>query len=341
MPRDDGNTDRSLMRDLLEDPYSFGFFQATLLLERVLGADSRPGELGSFLKEAVRFRPSELLSFPASDVLGVEQIASPEDMERFLITVSFMGVYGVNAPTPQYISEMICRSDQEHDPLRDFLDLFNHRIISLYYRAWKKYRPWVLPGTGAKDTLAEKMLFLAGFGDREAGNLSLDRGTMLLRLVGGFSQRPHNAAGLAGVVSEYFEGLPVRIEQFMPRWVKVSEEHRNRLGRARSGSVLGKDVTLGEHVMDRGGKFRIVIGPVEYERFSVLLPGGRDHADLVRLVELYAPDALSFDYLVILDSDDIPLFKLSTEGGRRLGWDTWLTTQPHQRDAAVLCEGRR
>src|SRR6266851_191107 len=128
---------------LFVEGYAFEFFQAVRLLQRFDPARRPVGRLGSPRKEAVRFRAHLSLSFPASSVF---EIVSPaEGPTSPLMTMTFMGLYGPSGILPRHYTELLLRLERETKgaeryALRAWLDLFNHRLISLFYRAWEKYR---------------------------------------------------------------------------------------------------------------------------------------------------------------------------------------------------------
>src|SRR6202012_4572062 len=86
-----------------------------------------------------RFGAHISLGFPASQIQDLLRPKNPDDPSRMIVT--FMGLVGPSSALPRYYTEMILERARKKDfTLRDFFDLFNHRLISLFYRAWEKYR---------------------------------------------------------------------------------------------------------------------------------------------------------------------------------------------------------
>jgi type VI secretion system protein ImpH len=341
---------------LFEEGYGFDFFQAVRVLGRLL-PDRRPvGGAGPPRSEVVRFRAHLSLSFPPSAIYEVER--PPEGAPR--MTVTFMGLTGPSGVLPRHYTELLLRLQREakgpeRTALRDWLDQFNHRLISLFYRAWEKYRFYIPYERGEyeradPDAFTQALLSLVGLGtpplrnrlrvaERRGGGgervLARVDDLALLHYGGFLAHRPRNAASLEALVADYFgEGAQVR--QFQGQWLHLDAANRSRLGSANSG--LGVDVVTGERVWDVQGKFRVRLGPLGYERFSEFLP---DRAPvprrkafflLVHLVRLYAGPEFDFDVQLVLKAEDVPACRLG-EGGSRLGWDTWVRTAPFPRDA--------
>jgi type VI secretion system protein ImpH len=320
-----------LIEDLFARPHAYGFFQLVRLLDEYAGAPDDDTGSADPAREPVRFRAEASLRFAPSDVASVERIADPDGgPDRFRVTVSFLGVYGTSAPAPQYVSEMICQADPGEDGLRDFLDLFNHRLVRLYVRAWRKYRPHL-----RRDArwFAERIAALLGIPFAEIGELAGPDGHRLLGYVGLLSQHPRGAEGLRRILRHRFGGVPVEVEQHVPEWQAIPGDHRHRLGSA--ATRLGEDVSLGERVRDLSGKFRVVLGPLDYAAFERVLPGGADHRTLRDWIRLYAPESLAFDVVAILAGRGVPALRLTGAGERRLGLDSWLLAGHAARDRAV------
>jgi type VI secretion system protein ImpH len=282
------------------------------------------GGAGPAAREAVRLRASTSLAFQAAEVTSVE--APRSENGRYRVTTTVAGLYGAGAPLPAFYSEEILEAeDEESDPVRQFLDVLNHRLLSLLYRAWGKYRWAFTFRSGAQDPISQHMLDLIGLGDphiRETLRISPQR---LLSYAGFLTQHPRNAGTLATVVSEYFDQIPVQVSQCTERWVPIVEDDQNRLGLG--NSVLGESFTLGESVQDRMGKFTLELGVfTDLERFSQFLPCGSQCRELGALVTLLVPDPLDYDLRMGLAEEAVPAFKLCSDDAdaQQLGWTSWL-----------------
>lgn len=338
MAAESGDAASPLIRALEEAPHGFAFFQAVRLLEARLPGAPRLGEAGPAGEEAVRLRPASELAFPAADVAAVARREGGMGPPYALVT-AILGLYGAGSPLPAYYSEEILRAEAagEDDPVRLFLDVLNHRLLSLLYAAWAKYRWEFRFAADASDRVSRQVLGLAGLPDaatREAVGLPPAR---LLRYAGVLLQRPRGASLVAGAVSDYFEDVPVRVRECVPRWVRLAPEDRLRLGRA--SSRLGEETVLGSAVPDRGGKCRIEVGPLDLERYRAFLPGGRFWEPLGRLVRLLLADPLEWDLELGLRGEEVPPLRLvSGEGAVRLGRTSWLQGEAAAEDRRELFE---
>jgi len=309
---------------LFREGYRFDFFQATWLLEKLFADAPAPGTGIEPAPERIRFRPHGGVVFPASDV---REVTFDEGMAR--VTVTFMGLYGVDAPLPGYFYNGIAAETEDSDVLRDFLDIFNHRLFAYFYRAWKKYRPGLHGSRTDRDAHVRTFLSLAGVGTPEA---LPDFDVPVLRLAafaGRLGDRARNADGLRALMAGLLGGVPVEVRENLPRWVPIPAPTRIGRGGGRSGrgaaapAVLGSNTILGRRLFDVSGKFRIVLGPMSYEQYLSYLPGTAQARTVHALVRLYAPDFLDYDVELLLDSDEVPPLRL---GDRRsqVGRNAWV-----------------
>jgi type VI secretion system protein ImpH len=136
---------------------------------------------------------------------------------------------------------------------------------------------------------------------------------------------------LEGILGDYF-GLPVRVEQFQPRQIRLNPEDRTRLGRA--AGRLGVDATVGASIHDVQGKFRLRFGPLTLRQFEDFLPDGTALRRAVQLTRLFAGPEFDFDVQLVLRRQDVPPCRLGAAGvGARLGWTSWMRTAPAEKDA--------
>ncbi len=307
------------MRALLERAPRFSFFQAVQLLQKAFPGAPGVGRQGPVEKERIRFRPALDLSFAASDVAAIRETEPEEGATGVEVVTTFLSLYGSPSPLPTYFTERLF--DQDDDSLqRGFLDLFHHRILSLFYRAWEKYRYSAQFDAEGRDYYSRRLLDLLALDpDRFPPGHRVAR-LRFLGLAGLLTQIPRSSATLRAALSDYFPGFPVDVEPFVGRWIEIPSPDRNRLGR--DNSALGESLSLGGRVFDRRCTFRVRVGPLELADFMTLLPGGDRQAELRELVDVMNGDGLDYEVELELKEEEVPPLRLSS-GTALLGWSTW------------------
>lgn len=320
-----------LTRALLEEPWAFEFYQAVRLLERERDGREAVGRFGDPANEAARFAATTALGFPPAEVTGASAEGGTPRLE-----VSFLGLDGPSGVLPLEYTVLINERVRARDTaLRDFLDLFNHRAVSLLYRAWAKSHFAVGYETRGDDELTRHLLDLVGVGaEALRGRLPVPD-EALLGYASLLASGRRSALGLEQVVSDYF-GVPARVEQFVGAWYPVDDDARCRLGeREDETTALGGGALAGDEVWDPQARARLRLGPLARDAYERLLPGGADHEPLRALVRLYARDEVDVEVQLVLAADAVPPARLG-EGPLPLGWATWLRSRPdaaHARDA--------
>lgn len=326
MAAEDRSTDGPLEGRPFEEAERYSFFQLVRLLERYHQPRARVGGEGPASGEILRFRPDASLGFPASDVVSVEEIPAGEDQPaRVRITTSFLGLYGSTSPLPVFYTEEMLRRDPDEDPVRAFIDLFHHRLISLFYRCWEKYRYHIQFEGEGKDAFSRRMFGFIGLGTAGLTDRTGLPAARLIRYAGLLTQKPRSAAALEGMVSDFFGGIPVHVVQWVARWVTIQPEQRIRLGVG--NNRLGVDASLGEKVLSRSAQFRVALGPMRYDAYLSFLPDGESFRMLNALIVLFLNDPLEFDIELQVHGEEILPLQLKSQGGGRLGWTTWLPTE--------------
>lgn len=230
--------------EVRDSPTAFEFFQAVRALERLLPSRKPVGRFGDPGEEIVRFAVHPDLAFPASEIysLNLPTGAGPARM-----AVNFIGLTGPEGVLPYYYSQLVTERVRARDTaLRDFLDLFHHRIISLFYRAWEKYRFEVAHERDRHDLLTQHLKDLIGLGAEGLQERLGIRDEALLFYAGLLAPGQRSAAALQQLIADYF-GVPVEVEQFVGGWyplavntqcaVGLEEEASEQLGGERSSAT--------------------------------------------------------------------------------------------------------
>ncbi len=318
----------ALFEKLAREPYSFHLYVAMRKLEAAFPDKPRFGRSQRLKDDPVRFGQEPSLAFAPSTLASFQPPTAtrPPRLDTF-----FFGLFGPNGPLPLHLTEYA--RDRERNSrdltLRRFADLFHHRMLQLFYRAWADAQPTVQYDRPEDDRFGRYVGALCGYGlqtlrDRDA--LPDDARRHWAGLLAGPTR---NAEGLERLLAGFFE-MPVRVETFAGHWIHLPEAMLSRLGGAQC--ALGSSATLGEAVWDVAGKFRLVFGPCGYADFSRLLPGTPSLERLKSVVRSWVGDAMWWDVNVILKQAEVPGTKLDARSG--LGWNTWLLSGAAKHDAA-------
>jgi type VI secretion system protein ImpH len=316
--------DRAVGAALFGEGHRFDFHQAVRLLEILFPGRTGVGEGTEPEREVVRFKSRVGLDFPASDVVEVRRRRGREGAPAEMV-VSFLGLAGQFGPLPQSFAELILERVGQHDfALRDFLDLFNHRLASLLYRVRKKYLPVMEQKPPDEGLMATSLFSLAGLGTPGLlGRMGVQDRALLL-YTGLLVGSPHTMVGLEEMLSHYF-AVEARVEPFRGGWLVLDPEQRTALG-ARTGCNhrLGEEALLGSRVWDQGAGFELRLGPMSLRRFLSFLPSGHAFASLVALVRFYVGEELGFSVRLVLAAAEVPELRLGPAGDSRLGWSARL-----------------
>jgi type VI secretion system protein ImpH len=324
-------TDPPLDQELFEEAYRFEFFQAVRLLERLDPEKQAVGRDSPASQEVVRFRTRQTLSFPPSEIYELTRNDTGEQKSQPEMTVAFMGLTGPLGVLPHHYTELLMeRARYKDNALWAFLDIFNHRLISLFYRIWEKHRFPIAYERGDLDQFTGYLFDIVGMGTGGLRGRQSFNDQALIHYGGLVAQRPHSASAIAAILSDYF-GVPARVQQFAGQWLSL-DENITRLGS--SFSNLGLNTIAGSRVWDTQSKFRIRIGPSDLEQFKDFVPGGTAYRPATELLRFLVGLEFDFDLQLVIKAQAVPTCRLgaSATGGPRLGWTSWLKTREFSQD---------
>lgn len=297
------------------------FYAALRRLECHFRAKPRFGEAAHPADEAVRLAQDPSLAFRARAITAIEE-ASAERPAR--LAVGFFGAFGPHGPLPTHLTEYAFERQRHHSDgaLVGFFDIFHHRLLSLFFRAWADAQPTVSHDRLDDDRFARRLGSLIGLtsalGDEPYSELDY----ACLHAAGHFTGQTRHPEGLAKTIQACF-GVAARIEEFVGSWLSIPDDTCWRIAdgdgqRDRDESpplgVLGESTRVGTEVYDQQSAFRVVLGPLgraDYERF---LPGGRLLQPLVELVERYAGLELAWTLRLVLREPERRPAVLGVEG---------------------------
>jgi type VI secretion system protein ImpH len=321
-----------VIEELCNEPWNYQFFQTVRLLER-FGAGKPVGKFETPTEEAVRFSANPALVFPPSENHSLDW---PEG-EQPELSVNFMGLIGPLGILPITYTEWINdRMRARDNTLRAFLDLFHHRLISLFYQAWEKYRFPVAFERDRDDRFTRYLLDFLGLGTPGLRHRFSVPDEALVFYTGLLSLQPRSTTALRQVLQDYF-GVPVEIEQFVGTWRPVSEADQTEPGNDRNFSEqLSLGALAGDEVWDQQTTARLLLGPLTLAQYLDFLPIGTAYEPLNDLANLFTHREVDFEIQLILRREETPgiLLDYRDSGQPMLGWTTWLKSAPMTRDPA-------
>ena len=322
-----------LARMLADNPWPVRFFQMVRMLER-LHPERRP--VGLFVApadEVARFAAHTSLSFPASEIQTYTEVKDGPDR----LSINFMGLSTMNGPLPHPYSEMLLERIRSKDhAMGEFFDIFNHRIISLFYRGWKKYRFYIAyeQSHGSEDLVTSSLYDLLGMGTAGLrGRMNIEDESAIY-YAGLLAQTRRTAQGLKQLLSDFFN-VPVDVQQFTGTWNRLARYDRTFLNFGTSDSErLGFAAIVGDEVWDQQGTLTIRLGPMRLARYTDFLPGESAYFQLAAWLRFYSRQEFDFVVQLVLLREDVPPILLTSQQDEmpRLGFASWLKTRPFVRD---------
>ena len=324
----------ALLNAIKTNPYAFGFFQAVRHLECVYKDKPRVGQSLRPKDDPIRFGQPPSLAFPSANLayfkLGEKGL--PPKMG-----VNFFGVYGPNGPLPLHLTEYAhSRIVNNNDStFSAFTDVFHHRMLSLFYRAWANTQPTISYDRPESDQFAKYVGSLFGIGMPAFRNQDSLQDRVKFYYSGLLAGQTKNAEGLRAIVSDFLN-MHADIEQFVGHWIDLPKECRLQLGITRETCTLGVNAALGRKAWECQQNFRIVLGPLSREQYLKMLPGGQSLRRLQDIVRNYVGDELAWDVKLVMKKEHMPSLKLGITG--KLGWTSriWSKTIEQDVDALII-----
>ncbi len=316
----------------LEDPAGLSFFQAARRVECGVPHKPRLGYATRSADDPIQFCQEPSLSFAPATLQRYER---PKKTAKPRLMVNFFGLLGPQGPMPLHVTDYIHDRELNHDDstLARFLDIFNHRMICLFYRAWASNRQTVSHDRPDEDRFSAYIGSLIGIGLESFSNRDAVPDVAKLHFSGHLACQTRHAEGLRTILENYF-GIKTFIREFVGQWITLPDIYKCRLGQSPDNAMIGVNAVVGSRVWDRQQKFRILMGPMNLEDYERMLPGNESYAQLKDWVRNFVGDELGWDLQLILKAAEVPTVRLGEAG--RLGWTTWIKSLPYENNVSDL-----
>jgi type VI secretion system protein ImpH len=311
---------------------NFDFYHAVRLIQSENPHLPRIGNSALVRDDPVRFRQRPFMTFVPSSIDSYE----PGKMGKAdRMYVFFAGLFGPQGPLPLWLTEYARERERRYDDrtLTDFLNIFHHRFVALFWKAWASSQKTVDIDRDTDGKFSTYFASVIGLGLPSLRNRDSLSDDAKLFFSGRLAPEMHNAEGLAAILQDYF-GITATVNSFVGHWLRLPDDAVCRLGESKETGVLGLTAFAGTRVWDTQLRIEIELGAMGLEDFLRLLPSGESFTRLCDWVLNYA----GFEYLwrvrLILDKTEVPSARLGQFG--QLGWSTWLKSKPFAGNAEVV-----
>ena len=324
-------TARQLGPRISEHPSDFEFFQLVRLMTRLAPKSAPVGGFADPAKETVRFTAEPTLSFPPTEVRSLDFDADGPPR----LAVHFFGLIGALGVLPTQYTELVRERERSGDnALGEFFDLFQHRMLSLFVRAWERQRPGIGFERGADEPFQRILMSLIGLGTPGLAGRQAMSDQALVYYAGLLSQMPRSSSALEQIISEYFDS-ECEVIPFAGAWRPIDRDAQTRFrDRPGESESLGRGAVVGDEVWDQQSVIRLRLGPLPLVQYLEFLPGRSAYAPLRSLVKFFCGEDLDAEVQLVLKREETPRAGLDTEEGAspQLGWVSWMFAKPLDRD---------
>jgi len=308
---------------LQDNPLKWGFFQAVRNLDCFYYSKDRnyrrTGDSDTLEEEAVRFKQKPFLGFKDAEI--DEYFVCPDEPSS--VYVNFFGLWGNNSPLPSAFTEYAFNRNKHYDDnsLTNFMDMFHHRMLSLFYKAWAINQQTVNADREIDDNFKKYLASIIGLGVfLTAKNESPVSIYSRIYFSGHMLYAP-NISNLTAILGDYFK-TNAEVEPFIVEKINIPVEERFSMGGKSESGILGKNIVIGERFISCVMKFRVILGPMKLINYMQMFPGKHAYYQLVSWVKYYTAGRFIFDLKLILDYSEIPVMSLGKTC--YLGYTLWL-----------------
>ncbi|WP_428739508.1 type VI secretion system baseplate subunit TssG [Sulfurimonas sp.] len=275
-----------------------------------------------FLYKKIRFQGNSSLAFQKSEVDSIEFFEEEVAGKRVLVTVNFLSLFGSASPLPSHYSELVLRSFEEDSVLYDFLNLFNHNIQRFLYPIWEKQRYYIKYQKDLNDGFSKYMLSLLGL----YANFGLQQNRLnfqkLMPYVGILSMRQKSAGTLTSVLRHYLGFNEVEILQSIKMQSQIPSWQYSMLGK--ENMQLGVNVSIGEFLINKSSKFRILLKNVTIDDMLKYSVNGEKMDELNELISFTFNEPLEYDVCMEIQENEKIKCVLDESNERYIGINSWI-----------------
>lgn len=320
------------LNKLADKPYRHDLFNTMRHIDALNPQQPKMGKAHLPLQEAMRFGQEPSMSFAPTTLASYQR----KPGRKHCVKVFSFGLFGPNGPLPLHLTEYAReRLYHAHDAtFTDFADMFHHRLISLFYRAWANSQPTVSLDRPDDDRFSTYVASLVHLGQPTLRQRDLVPDHAKLYNIAHLVRPSRNPEGLCHALGSYFQA-PVRVVEYVGHWLQLPPDQLTVLGQKSPNSQLGAGAIVGTSVWDRQSRFRLCIGPLSLAAYRAFLPGQPNHQVLIDWLRNYIGFEFEWDVVLVLRRPEVPRARIG--GDQQLGWTSWLGEYKRPADADDLC----
>ena len=318
----------TVLNDFQHEPYKYDFYQFMRLIECMYPDKQRFGYSVKPSDDAIRIGQLPSMQFAPGALARFEMNAD----YPAVLKVFFFGLFGPNGPLPIHLTEFARhRMNIARDPtFAEFADLFHHRLLSLFYRAWADKEPTTQLDRPHNDRFSIYVGSLLGIAERSQQQRDGVCDHTKFHFAAHLGCQTKHADGLIAVLRSYFQ-VPIAMEEFVGEWLTIPKDGLCCLNADQQTGQLGVSATIGLHSWQCMHKFRLIAGPLDLQQFESFLPNGKKITAFSDLVKNYIGFEFKWDLNLILKKNEVPAIRLGKYGW--LGWNSWLSARSRNDDA--------
>ena len=318
----------TVLNDFQHEPYKYDFYQFMRLIECMYPDKQRFGYSVKPSDDAIRIGQLPSMQFAPGALARFEMNAD----YPAVLKVFFFGLFGPNGPLPIHLTEFARhRMNIARDPtFAEFADLFHHRLLSLFYRAWADKEPTTQLDRPHNDRFSIYVGSLLGIAERSQQQRDCVCDHTKFHFAAHLGCQTKHADGLIAVLRSYFQ-VPIAMEEFVGEWLTIPKDGLCCLNADQQTGQLGVSATIGLHSWQCMHKFRLIAGPLDLQQFESFLPNGEKITAFSDLVKNYIGFEFKWDLNLILKKEEVPAARLGKYGW--LGWNSWLSARSRNDDA--------
>lgn len=271
------------------------------LLENALPGHPPLGSTEDPKDDPVRFRPDPGMGFPAAEFKAIE--FASDSARCATVRTRLLGLYGVDSPLPTAFLDEITQRREGHEALEAFLDIFNHRVFTQFYRIWRKYSYPASFEAGGSDATSQCLLGLIGLGIPGTARKIATPVSRFLALLSVMRLPTRNAEGITALARLLAAATRTRVTPHWPQKVRLAQPAS--LSQVRPTS-LSQGTPLGAIGHDANSQLLITLISRDPQESQGWLPGGLLLADLQVLLRVYLGWRYSAKLQLSLCIDDLP-----------------------------------